>query len=150
MQPEGKWTAWDVMAVEVECAEFLHALVRLLKPELVLESGTGRGMASLYIARALKENKSGRLVSFEPMAEFASEARARLAPYDALVLSGSSLGYEGDPPDLVFLDSGPDTREAEIEQWLPRDVALVVHDAHRYELPGGLLLPAGRGLWLRV
>ena len=150
MRPEGKWTVWDVMAVEVECAEFLHALVRLLKPELVLESGTGRGMASRYIARALKENKSGRLITFEPIEQFASEARARLAPYDAEVLAGSSLGYDGDAPDLVFLDSGPETRPAEIEHWLPRDVALVIHDAYRYELPGGVLLPTSRGLWLRV
>jgi predicted O-methyltransferase YrrM len=150
MQAEEKWTAWDDMAVEVECAEFLHALVRLLKPELVLESGTGRGMASLYIARALKANKAGRLITFEPIAQFASEARARLAPYDAAVLTGSSLGYCGAPPDLVFLDSSPETREAEIDQWLAREVALVIHDAHRYELPGGVLFPTARGLWLRI
>jgi predicted O-methyltransferase YrrM len=150
MQAEGKWTVWDVMAVELECAEFLHGLVRLLKPELVVESGAGRGMASLYIARALKENKLGRLVSFEPLEQFAAEARARLAPYQAEVLPGSSLGYASEPPDLVFLDSGPDTRPAEIDQWLPQGVPLVIHDAHRYELPGGVLFPTARGLWLRL
>jgi hypothetical protein len=57
-------------------------------------------------------------------------------------------------PGLVFLDSGPTTRKAEIDHWLAREpgrpFVLVVHDANRdYGLPtDGLKLPAGDGLWL--
>lgn len=149
--PEGLWSAWDDMAVEQEVAELLYGIVRVTKPGLVLESGTGRGVGSLYIAAALKDNQAGRLYTFEPVERFAAEARHRLARYPATVLAGSTLDYcQGDMPDLVFLDSGPDTRPQEIALWLGRDTALAVHDARRYDLPGGVMFPTDRGLWLRL
>lgn len=147
--PEGALGCWDDMAVEVECAEFLYALVRLLKPGLVLESGSGRGLASVHIAAALRDNGYGLLLTYEPLDRFREEATRRLAGYPAEVFASSSLDYQGDPPDLVFLDSGPDFRPAEIDLWLQTDVRLLVHDAHRYTLPGGVLLETPRGLWMR-
>lgn len=145
---EGPLHCWDDMAVEVEVAEFLHSLVRLLKPQRVVESGSGRGLASLHIAAALKENGSGELLTFEPLGEYQDQARKRLHGYPAHVLPGSTLDYDGET-DLVFLDSGP-TREQEIDAWLETEVALVVHDSHRYTLPGGMTFPTARGLWLRL
>ena len=148
MIEEGLYSAWDDMAVELEAAEFLHGLVRMLKPHLVYESGSGQGYASKYISRALEDNGFGLLETFEADPYFAAKARDTLKGLPANVHNRPLLGYGGEP-DLVFLDSGPDYRTAEIEEWLPKDVPLVIHDAYRYTLEGGVMLP-GRGLWLRV
>lgn len=150
MNPEGDgYSAWDDMGVELETAEFLYALVRAIKPKVVLEAGTGKGYASAFIAGALKENDRGNLVTYEPIPEFAAEARRRLAGLPAIVVDGDSSQYTG-TPDLVFLDSGPDYRPAEIKRWLATDAPLVIHDSYRYDLPGGVTIPVPRGLWLRL
>ena len=39
----------------------LHAMIRSLQPEIVVEVGTYRGYAACYMAQALKENGKGRL-----------------------------------------------------------------------------------------
>lgn len=148
MIEEGLYSAWDDMAVELEAAEFLYGLVRMLKPRLVYESGTGQGYASKYIARALQDNGFGFLDTFEADPHWAAQAAIALEGLPAKV-HNRPLGGHGGDPDLVFLDSGPDYRLGEIEEWLPRDVPLVIHDAYRYSLEGGVMLP-GRGLWLRV
>lgn len=147
--PEGPLRCWDDMAVEVEVAEFLYALVRLLKPQKVLESGSGRGLASVHIAAALKDNGAGELVTFEPMGEYQVKAKERLEGYPAEVLPGSTLDYDIEC-DMVFLDSGPTTRQQEIDDWVATGVALIIHDSHRYDLPGGVTFPTPRGLWLRL
>ena len=72
---EGEFHAWDDMGVEAEVAEFLYALVRVLKPRVVVESGTGRGYASLALAAALAENGEGVLHTLEPIRRFQDEAR---------------------------------------------------------------------------
>ncbi len=147
---------WDGMAVEVEVAEFLYTLVRLHRPQLVVESGSGRGMASKYIAEALRDNGTGRLITFEPHPEFRAIATARLAGFPAEVRDGDSRDLQPDDPnpDFLFLDSGPDYRAQEIEYWLQQPapcgrVLTAVHDANRdYGLPEGVRFTLGDGLWL--
>lgn len=142
---------YDGMAVEIECAEFLYGLVRLLKPELVIESGTGRGAAAHAMGAALAKNESGRLVTYEPLELYRDVARRNLGGLPVEVQDGSSLDWGGRLPDLVFLDSGPDYRHDEIEYWLVQGqpFMLAVHDAQRnYGLPTGLMIPSPRGLWV--
>jgi predicted O-methyltransferase YrrM len=146
---EGEHRCWDVMAVELETADFLYALVRLLKPRLVLESGTGRGYASAFIGTALADNGYGTLITYEPLQAFADEARTRLVGLPVDVRDGDLSAFDG-TPDVVFLDSGPAYREREIAEWVARDVVLIVHDATRYELEGGTMLATPRGLWVRT
>lgn len=52
-------------AVELEVGEFLNALVRMTKPEVVVETGTHKGFSTLMIASALKANGRGRLYTFD-------------------------------------------------------------------------------------
>jgi Predicted O-methyltransferase len=150
---ERGWRAWDEWGVEVETAEFLHALVRLTKPELVVEAGTGRGYAAFSIATALAENGHGRLVTFEPELSFRQAATVRLAGLPVTIESGYSWGYEGDDPDLVFVDSYGEVRERDLRFWLPRESMIVVHDAHEHahllEGEGGFTIATPRGLWCR-
>lgn len=146
---------WDGMAMEREYAEFMYALTVAQKPGIVLESGTGRGVTSRYIAEALKKNGTGQLVTFEPLEQYRHAAVSMLHGLPAMIIDGDSRDYAFQIlPDIMFLDSGPDTRLAEIEYWLgfglPETTAVVVHDANRaYPLPDtGVRFPGGDGLWV--
>lgn len=46
--------------------EFLYALVRWLRPEVVVEVGTHIGAAAVWLARGLQENGSGLLYCIDP------------------------------------------------------------------------------------
>lgn len=150
---ERGWRAWDEWGVEVETAEFLHALVRLTKPDLVVEAGTGRGFAAFAIATALAENEHGRLVTFEPEWQYRQAAAARLEGLPATIEDGYSWSYEGVEPQLVFVDSYGAVRERDLSHWLPRPPMIVVHDAHEHahllENEGGFTFATPRGLWCR-
>jgi predicted O-methyltransferase YrrM len=148
---------WDPMALELKYAELLHSLIRVMRPLHVIESGAGRGISSVFIAQAILENGCGRFTTTEPDPRFREEAAQRLEGLPAQVLPGDSRDLVlVAAPDLVFLDSGPDTRQAEIDFWLASsswsggDTTLVVHDANRdYGLPAsGLWLHRGDGLWI--
>lgn len=44
----------------------LYWLIRELKPKVVVETGTHRGLTSLYMAHALYENGEGHLTTYDP------------------------------------------------------------------------------------
>lgn len=46
-------------------AETLYSMVRLLKPDRIIETGVGAGISSTYILRALQLNGRGRLYSID-------------------------------------------------------------------------------------
>ena len=143
---------WDSMAMECEYAELMYALVRARKPNYVVESGTGRGLTSRFIAEALSENEHGRLITFEPLPAYRLRAEKLLVGFPAEVRAGDSRNLPSfEDPDILFLDSGPGRRSGEIVYWLhqrPTGALIVVHDANRdYGLPPGIFLPGGDGLW---
>lgn len=145
---------WDDMAVEAEVAEFLYGLMRMLKPEVVVESGTGRGYAAFALATALHDNGHGHLTTFEPSEQLAAEAAARLTGLPATVQAGYACdAWEGDA-DLVFVDSWGAERPRDLAHWLPLQMPIVVHDAWEHarllEGRGGVFLDTPRGLWLRT
>jgi predicted O-methyltransferase YrrM len=45
--------------------QILYAIVRLLKPKIVIETGVAAGISSAYILKALDRNKLGRLISID-------------------------------------------------------------------------------------
>ena len=49
----------------LELGQLCYAVVRLTKPEIVVETGVARGVTSYFILRALEENGSGRLYSID-------------------------------------------------------------------------------------
>jgi predicted O-methyltransferase YrrM len=136
------------MAVTLEDAEWLYALVRLMRPARVLELGGGLGVSAKFIGSALAE--FGMLRSIEP------ERRYRVA-LGAMVLdlpvgiSGSDEDCDPEEYDLVFIDSGYDRREQDIARWVGAGPLVVVHDAARdYSgLRGrGAYVPCADGMWL--
>ena len=99
------------MAVTLGEAEFLYALVRAMRPERVLELGTGYGVSARFIAEALRDNGSGVLWTFEADTEYRGRAHKLLA--DVPVASVQfSRPQNHDRVDLVYIDSGYGYRAA--------------------------------------
>ncbi len=141
---------FNAMSITLEDAEFLYALVRLTKPARVLELGTGYGISATFIAEALQANGSGLLLTVEPNKEI---REAAWFMFGALPVSSVSDAPADDIGwDIVFIDSGYATRQADIERWLTNGYngLIVIHDANRgYDLHGlGVLLQGVDGLWL--
>ncbi len=86
----------------------LFALVRLLRPELVLEMGTGVGISAAYQGAALCLNGGGRLISVEGSpanAEVARDVVDRLSLSDTVE---SRIGLFDEAVPEVLADGGPD------------------------------------------
>ncbi len=147
---------WDGMAIELEYADFLYALTRALRPDAVVETGAGRGIASTFLATALRDNGHGHLWSFEDDPRYADVAAKALHDLPATVVprAWSSMQDAELHPALVYIDSGQSTRRSEMEWWLTHggDTTVVIHDANRpyaeLMLGQGVLLPRGDGLWI--
>jgi predicted O-methyltransferase YrrM len=127
------WSMFDGWTAELETIEFLYALVRLIKPRFVLETGTWHGMAALAMGSGLRDNGRGGLVSIELDAESHSVAQQRIRDAElesqVRLVCGSSLQFVPDQPiDLVLFDSELSLRGKEFEHYQP------------YLAPGALVL----------
>jgi len=123
-------------SVEVEVAEFLYSLVRLVKPERIVETGTHKGISALYMALALERNEKGKLITFEIIESLLQEAQAL---WDDLgmrhriqeLLQSSLITFSCAPIDILFLDSEPNLRFDEFVlywQWLKPGGLIAIHD----------------------
>jgi len=148
------WPAPYQMSPTLEDVEFLYALVRVTKPRVVLELGSGRGISGRFLAEALAANEKGCLITYEPDTDHALAAHKMLSDLPAAVLhTRDEFEYLTDP-DLVFIDSDYSRRTDDIAKWLDGTYAglVCVHDANR-DYPGlkagvGVFLPGSDGLWL--
>ena len=177
-----QWSMFDSMSAELEVLELLATLVTTLKPRLVVETGSFLGVSTEWIARGLQRNAQssagtppGKIISCEFDPVVFARARDRFSPANPLsafvdLRNESSLEMTVAPPgganiDLLFSDSDPDLREAEIRRFLPQMSPwglIVIHDAsshlatvrasalklEREGLLSVLLLPTPRGLVL--
>ena len=128
---------YDSMSAEAEVLDFLKAVVKTLKPELVVETGTFSGLSTLRIAEGLKENGVGRVVTCEYDAKVHAAAKARFDAsglgdwIEARNASSLELKVEG-KIDLFFSDSDVAIREAEVRRFLPQINPyglILMHDA---------------------
>lgn len=131
IQPEisdllGQYSMYDSGGTELCVSEYLWALVRLLKPEHILETGCYTGVSSLYMAQALKDNGFGNLLTLE--IENTHKLRAEnlwnscgVSDYVKCILTPSLEYYElsNKQYDLIFLDSEPGIRFAELVRFFP-------------------------------
>jgi len=83
-----------------------YALARILRPKLVIETGTDKGLGSVALAQALRRNESGRLVSIDinPNAGYLTrgyEGVVELVTAD----SAAWLASSHEPIDLFIHDS---------------------------------------------
>ena len=139
MYNEKGWLVDDETSSEVELRELLSGLLRMLKPELAVETGCFLGRATLAMARAVQENHlqgSGdfhpRLVSCDVDPEMV-KATARLLGANACTFRVELRQCRGEDlpelpeADFVFCDSDYRCRAREIELAKPGAVILV-HD----------------------
>lgn len=132
-----RWHMYDSMTAEAEVLEFLYTLVTTLKPSLVVETGSFLGVSTLWIAKALKANGFGKIISCEFDPVVFTQAREKidasgLAEWIELRNESSlEMQVEG-TIDLFFSDSDMPIREAEVKRFLPqiRPTGLILmHDA---------------------
>ena len=132
-----RWSMLDSMTAEVEVLEFLATLVTTIKPELVVETGSFLGVSTEWVARGLKRNGFGRVVSCEFDPVVYEKAKARFAESELKewmeLRNESSLEMKVEGTiDLLFSDSDLDIREAEVKRFLPHmrgNGVILMHDA---------------------
>ncbi len=131
--------------VELDVADFLYGLIRMLKPMRVLETGTHKGISSSYIGKALQDNHFGSglgttLASFVTLEIFNENKLAAETLWYKLGLDFiecqicPSLNFTPlSTYDFMLLDSEPQLRFAEAERFWPNlepGGVFVIHDLH--------------------
>lgn len=151
-----RYSAPDNMATEREVSRFIAALVDLLHPNMVLETGTYKGDTAEQIGLALDFQGYGHLDTLESDAALVRDATVRLASLPVAVHRYRSLDFiPSYTYDLMFFDSSIEDREAEMAHFSrfasPRCV-WVLHDTRNPSLAklGGLRLPTPRGVSIGV
>lgn len=117
-----RWSMIDGNAAELETLEFLYSVVRLLKPNLIVETGTWHGHSAVAMARALRQNGLGKLVTFEIDTETCVVANRRLEKeslkqFVELRNESSVTGIVNGLIDLMVLDSELALRVSEFEYY---------------------------------
>jgi predicted O-methyltransferase YrrM len=154
-----RWTTDDEMTTEMEVSIGIGGLVRMLQPELCVESGAYTGQTSREIGKALLANGHGVLVALEigdkrARANFERNhpdckesrdeyilrlARANCFSLPVDVLHESSLHWVPPPEkkiDFAFVDGGSDggTRYKEfvhLARYASPGAVFLVHDTRR-------------------
>lgn len=136
-----KWSAFNDGGIECETGEFFYGLIRLIKPDQILETGTHKGIGASYMAKALLDNGSGHLRTVEFLPELYNEALTRIR---TLNLEDYVTNVFGDVRseqatdnfyDLILLDTEPDLRFGELVQFyrsLKPGGFVFIHDLHRH------------------
>lgn len=139
----------DAMSSEVEVLHFLYQLMVTVKPGFVLETGSYHGESALHIARGLRANGHGSLVSIEndetcyEISRAAIE-KAELGAWAKIVHADSRLFRLDADIDVLYCDSDPAIRVKEIENFWPRLTPyslILVHDVNT-----GTFLPQRQAL----
>ena len=134
----GYYTMADDGGVEHPVGSFLYGLVKILQPQLILETGTYSGISSLYMAQALKENSHGELITVEHEM-FHKQRAERLwekcgVNQYVTCINQSSLDFQPNQQyDLLFLDSEPQIRYQELVNFFPHlkeGGYIGIHDLH--------------------
>jgi hypothetical protein len=136
------YSSFNDAGVEIEVGEFLYAMVRVLKPSHVLETGTHWGIGSAYMGQALKDNFSGSLDTLEFLPEIHERAKQRFAALDLLGVINPILMDAGKfnptaefPYQMMLLDTEPQTRFNELVRFfdcLTPGGYVFIHDLHRH------------------
>jgi len=134
------YTSFNDAGVETETGEFLYSMVRILKPEFVLETGTHIGVGAAYMGQALKDNRNGILETVEFIPELRDRAKIRIQQLQLELFVFCHLGdvAKFEPSHtykMILLDTEPQTRFAELikfEPFLEPGGFVFIHDLHRH------------------
>lgn len=139
-----KYSAFNDAGLECETGEFLYSMVRLLKPENVLETGTHFGVGASYMGLGLLDNGSGHLDTIEFLPEIHKVAQDRINRLGLQNIVtchlGNALNFDPDYPifkeyKLILLDTEPQTRFQELIKYynnLAPGGFVFIHDLHQH------------------
>jgi predicted O-methyltransferase YrrM len=103
------------MPISAQGGNLLYTLVRAARPDTVVEFGTSFGISTIYLAAAVTDNGTGRVLSTELSATKIAAAQANLAEAGVAaavtILPGDALSTLADIPGpigLVLLDGWKD------------------------------------------
>ncbi len=83
-----------------EVGILLYAITRILKPDIVLETGVASGVSSAYILHALEDNKHGSLISIDLPCE-----EGQVYPEDYIKSAGAGWPVpKGEQPGWIIPD----------------------------------------------
>lgn len=137
----GSYSSFNDAGIECEVGEFLYTLIRLLKPDHVLETGTHVGVGAAYLCSGLKDNNKGYLdtIEFIPSLFEQATARMRRMGFAPKYVTNKFMDVKDYEPsykyDLILLDTEPQTRFAELvkfERFLNPGGYVFIHDLHRH------------------
>ncbi len=128
VRDEGKgYSMADDGGVELEVGEFLYAMVRILKPLHILETGTYTGISAMYMAQGLKDNNLSNSEFFTcDISQFHLDRARKLwekVDVSNYIFSKQIESLKVEPArndyDLMFLDSEPNLRYHELVRFFP-------------------------------
>lgn len=141
---ELKYSAFNDAGIECETGEFLYSMVRLLKPNNVLETGTHFGVGASYMGLGLLDNGFGHLDTIEFLPEIHRVAQERIDRIGLQHIVTCHLGnaalFNPEYPTrkdykLILLDTEPQTRFAELIKfydYLTPGGFVFIHDLHQH------------------
>lgn len=92
------------LPVRPEVGRLLYMLVRILRPDIVVEFGTSFGASLLYLAAGVHENGSGKVYGTEMSGKKLARARHNL---DRVGLAEHAVIIEGDARETLSSIPGP-------------------------------------------
>lgn len=163
-----QYTMVNRVSPESEVLQFLTALVKLLKPKFILETGTYKGATATAFAKGLMHNEMGKLVTIEKDIKLAEQMSLKCRGLPIEVLCIDSLSYNPEEQvDLLFLDSHRPIRKKEFLKYRPylsKNALIVWHDSspehssvyscveefYEQNIIDRVLLPTPRGLTISM
>jgi predicted O-methyltransferase YrrM len=132
-----RWRMLDPQSAELEVLDLLEAIIKALKPQLIVETGTFIGHSAIRMGRALKSNGFGKIITIEYDPAVFNKAKELI---DASGLGrwieyrqASSLETKIDGQiDLLYSDSDIQIREREVRRFLPQIAPrglVLIHDS---------------------
>lgn len=122
------WTIIDETAAELEMQELLFSLVKMLRPELVVETGCYIGLTTRSLGLACFQAHKGRVVSCDTNLEYVERAQKVCQDLPVQIRHVSSLDLpELSEADFIFSDSDYKFRGGEIQR-AKSGAVIVVHD----------------------
>lgn len=134
-----QFTQLEPDAMTVEDCDLVYALVRMRKPQLVIETGTGSGMATKRIAEAIAANGKGCLISCDTDRESVENAKRNMPKLYCSVCESTGMfllrRVAQRKPEVILVDAGnAENRLEELRYIVEEDVLaekglLILHDA---------------------
>jgi len=132
-----RWQMLDPQSAEMEVLDLLESLMKAVKPELIVETGTFIGHSAIRMARALQANGFGKIITIEYDPVVFEKARQQIEASGMArwieYRNASSLDtiIHG-AIDVLYSDSDLNIREQEVRRFLPQIKPrglVLIHDA---------------------